>query len=138
AQRWALAISSALTLVLLAVPGAFLSLFTRDAALLDVGVPYLRVLALAVIATGVEIATAESVIGSGHTREISVIFSVFSLARIPLASVVPRWGKAGVLGIAWLITVTCVLRPAVLVGWAAGGPWKRGLARESAGPAGPP
>ena len=99
--------------------------------------PYLRVLALTVVATGVEIATAESVIGSGHTREISVIYTVVSLARIPLAFVVPRWRGAGVLGIAWLITITCILRSLCLVGWAARGSWRRGLSRELRGTAGP-
>ena len=138
AQRWAIATSSVLTLVLLAVPGAFLSLFTRDPALFTVGVPYLRVLALTVVATGVEIATAECVIGSGHTREISLIYTVVSLARIPLAFMVPRWHAAGVLGIAWLITITCVLRSVLLVSWAARGSWRRGLSRELHGAGGPP
>lgn len=130
AQRWALVLSSVLTFVLLVFPGALLTLFTRDPALLALGVPYLRVLSLAVVATGVEIATAESIMGSGHTREISVIYTVFSLARIPLAFVVPHWGGAGVMGIAWLITVTCVLRTAVMLTWAGRGTWRRGLARE--------
>ena len=43
---------------------------------------------------------------------------------------VPDWGNAGVLGIAWLITVTCTVRAILIVGWAARGTWKRGLARE--------
>src|SRR5205823_3195525 len=109
------------------------ALFTRDPALLAIGVPYLRILALTVIATGVEIATAESVMGSGHTREISVIYTIFSLARIPLAFAVPHWRNSGVFGIAWLITITCTLRAILLVGWAARGTWKRGLTRELRG-----
>ncbi|MEQ1832668.1 MAG: MATE family efflux transporter [Candidatus Eisenbacteria bacterium] len=130
AQRWALGLSSVLTFVLLLFPAALLTLFTRDPGLLEVGVPYLRVLSLAVIATGLEIATAETIMGSGHTREISLIFTVFSLVRIPLAFVVPHWGGAGVMGIAWLITVTCVLRTVVMLVWAAKGTWRGGLARE--------
>lgn len=130
AQRWAVAIASVMTVVLLTVPGALLALFTSDPALLRIGVPYLRVLAVTVVATGIEITTAESVIGSGHTREISVIYTVVSLARIPLAFLVPRWHRAGVLGIAWLITLTCILRAVLIVGWAARGTWLRGLSRE--------
>jgi hypothetical protein len=38
-----------------------------------------------------------------------------------------------VLGIAWLITVSCIVRSILLVGWAARGTWKRGLARELKG-----
>lgn len=138
AQRWALAISSVMTLVLLLAPGALLALFTRDPALFEIGVPYLRVLALTIIATGVEIVTAEAVIGSGHTREISLIYTVVSLIRIPLAFWVPRWWDSGVLGIAWLITISCTLRAIVLVGWVARGKWERGLTRELRGePVGP-
>jgi Na+-driven multidrug efflux pump len=91
------------------------------------------VLALAVVATGIEIVSAEVVVGSGHTREISLIYTVVSLLRIPLAFAVTRWWDAGVLGIAWLITISCTLRAIVLVGWVARGTWKRGLARELAG-----
>ena len=40
---------------------------------------------------------------------MSAIYTVFSLLRIPLAFMVPHW-DAGVLGIAWLITVSCTLR----------------------------
>jgi putative MATE family efflux protein len=138
AQRWAVAIASVMTVVLLTAPAALLALFTSDPALLRLGVPYLRVLAVTVVATGIEIATAESVIGSGHTREISVIYTVVSLARIPLAFVVPRWHGAGVLGIAWLITLTCILRAVCIVGWAARGTWLRGLSRELRGGGMPP
>lgn len=138
AQRWAVGLSLVFTAVLLTFPGALLALFTRDATLHAIGVPYLRVLALTVVATGIEIATAETVMGSGHTREISLIYTAFSLVRIPLAFLVPHWGGAGVMGIAWLITVSCILRALVLVGWVARGSWKRGLARELHGePAAP-
>jgi len=57
-QRWALGVSSVFTVVLFTFPGALLALFTRDPALHAIGVPYLRVLSLTVIATGLEIATA--------------------------------------------------------------------------------
>jgi putative MATE family efflux protein len=138
AQRWAIWISVTMTLVMLLLPHALLALFTGDAGLLAVGVPYLRVLSLAVVATGIEIVTAEVVVGSGHTREISLIYTVVSLFRIPLAFWVTRWWDAGVMGIAWLITISCTLRAIVLVGWAARGTWKRGLARELRGePAAP-
>jgi putative MATE family efflux protein len=138
AQRWATAIASVLTVVLFSFPGLFLSMFTRDPGLLAIGVPYLRVLAVTLIATGLEIATAESLLGSGHTREMSGIYTVVSLLRIPLAFAVTRWWNAGVMGIAWLITITCVVRAVLLVGWARLGSWKRGLARELHGETGAP
>jgi len=138
AQRWALALSSVITLVMLLVPQVLIGMFTRDAALLEVGVPYLRILALTVVATGIEIVTAEAVIGSGHTREISLIYTIVSIVRVVLAPWVPHWGGSGVLGIAWLITLSCTLRAIVLVGWVRRGTWKRGLARELRGEPLPP
>jgi Na+-driven multidrug efflux pump len=130
AQRWATLVAAGMTVLLFVFPHAFLALFTRDPAMFEVGVPYLRILAVTIVATGVEITTAETVMGSGHTREMSAIYTVVSLLRIPLAFMVTRWWNAGVLGIAWLITISCILRAVFLVGWASRGTWKRGLARE--------
>ena len=130
AQRWATCLAAGMTVLLFAFPRVFLGLFTRDPGMFEVGVPYLRILALTIVATGIEITTAEAVMASGHTREMSAIYTVVSLLRIPLAFMVPHWGNSGVLGIAWLITVSCIARSTVLVGWASRGTWKRGLARE--------
>jgi len=133
---WNLWISGTLSALLLVAPQLFLTLFSRDAEVLRLGVPYIRILTICLIVNGMEIVTAESVMGSGHTRSLSWIFSTFSLLRIPLAFWVPDWTGSGVLGIAWVITATCMVRGLIIVGWAARGTWKRGLQRELHG--GPP
>jgi putative MATE family efflux protein len=130
AQRWGAAFSLVLTAVFLLAPRALLSWFSGDPAVAEVGVPYLRVLAFALPATAIEICTAESVMGSGHTQVLSWIYGVVSVARIPLAFIVPAWGHSGAVGIAWLITVSCVVRTAFVRAWVARGTWKRGLSRE--------
>lgn len=130
ANRWNLWSSGVLLVAFLAVPALFLQLFSRDPEVLRIGSEYLRVLSLCLPFVGVEIVTAESIIGSGHTRPISAIFTTFSLIRIPLAFLVPAWTGSGVIGIAWLITVTAALRTVIVVAWALRGTWKRGLARE--------
>jgi putative MATE family efflux protein len=127
---WGGWVSTALTIVLFAFPAAFLTLFTRDSETLRIGVPYLRILSLCLIATGLEIITNESIQGSGHTRTLSIIYNSFSIIRVPLCFVVPGWFGSGVLGIAWLITITCVARSSLILAWAARGTWKRGLAGE--------
>jgi putative MATE family efflux protein len=127
---WNVWISAALSLVLLAVPQVFLGLFTRDAEALRLGVPYVRILSLCLVFNGMEIVTAEAVMGSGHTRALSWIFTTFSLLRIPLAFLVPDWTGSGVLGIAWVISATCTVRAFAILAWAARGTWKRGLAHE--------
>ncbi len=128
--QWIMWISLALTAVLMAWPQAFITLFSRDPEVLRIGVPYVRVLSSCLVFVGVEIVTAESVLGSGHTTVISWIFTSFSLLRIPLALLMPRWTGLGVVAIAWLISLTCAVRSLLIVGWSARGTWKRGLARE--------
>jgi putative MATE family efflux protein len=127
---WNLWVSGTMSALLLAFPQFFLALFSRDPEVLSTGVPYIRILTLCLVVNGMEIVTAEAVMGSGHTRTLSWIFGTFSLLRIPLAFWVPDWTGSGVLGIAWVITATCMVRGLMIVGWAARGTWKRGLQGE--------
>ncbi|HVP15276.1 MAG TPA: MATE family efflux transporter [Terriglobales bacterium] len=108
-------------------PSAFLFLFTRDPAVHQVGVPYLRILAVCFLPTAIEVVTTESVLGSGHTLVVSLIFTGISLARIPLAFLVPAWTHSALSGIAWVITTTCFVRTALILFYAARGSWQRGL-----------
>jgi putative MATE family efflux protein len=130
AQRWAMALSFVLLVVFLAWPRQLLSWFSPDPAVWEIGVPYLRVLALTLPFTALEIATAEAVMGSGHTAVLSWIYTTVSLARIPLAFLVPRWTHSGALGIVWLITISCMVRTIAILLWVGRGTWKRGLASE--------
>ncbi len=127
---WCGSLSVGLTVLILSRPEWFVGLFTRDAEALRIGVPYLRILATCLIATGVEMVTFEAILGSGHTRALSILYNVVSLIRIPLAFWVPDLMGNGALGIAWLITITCNLRTVAIVAWALRGTWKRGLAHE--------
>ena len=136
--KWNLWMSATLTLVFLLFPEFFIKLFTRDAETLRVGVPYLRILSLCLVFNGVEIVTMESILGSGHTVAFSWIFSTFSLLRIPLAFLVPDWTGTGALGIAWVISITCIVRAVIIAGWAMRGTWTRGLRRELHGAEPPP
>jgi putative MATE family efflux protein len=130
--RWSLWLSLGWTVVLLAAPGPFLALFSADPEVMRLGVPYLRILTLCLMVNAVEIVCAEAVLGSGHTRVVSALFTAFSLLRIPLAFVVPSWGGLGVVGIAWIITVTCLVRGVLIAGWVFRGTWRRGLGGELA------
>jgi len=130
---WNTWISATVTAVIMVWPDFFLTLFTRDPQVHALGVPYLRILALCLVLNGWEIVTAESVLGSGHTLTLSIIFSSFSLVRIPLAFWIPDVFHNGALGIAWVITVTCGVRALIIVAWAARGSWLKGLQRELQG-----
>jgi Na+-driven multidrug efflux pump len=132
ANAWNLAISLVLASAFSLAPHFFLGLFTRDPGVHRLGVPYLRVLSLCLPFVGLEIVTAEAILASGHTIAISAIYTTISLLRLPLAFLIPRWTHTGVVGIAWLITVTSVARTVLILAWAARGSWKQGLMRELA------
>ena len=134
---WSIWISLALTATIASWPHVFVGLFTRDAEALRIGVPYLRILAICLPATAIEMVTAEAIMGSGHTRVLSLIYNAVSLIRIPLAFWIPELLHDGAVGIAWVITVTCIARTVAIVVWALKGTWKRGLAQELRVPAPP-
>ena len=127
---WNTWFSASITAIIMLWPDFFITLFTRDPGVHSIGVPYLRILSLCLVLNGWEIVTAESVLGSGHTMALSLIFTSFSLVRIPLAFWVPDHFHNGALGIAWVITVTCGVRALIIMAWAARGTWKQGLERE--------
>jgi Na+-driven multidrug efflux pump len=135
---WIAGVSAVLTVLIVSRPELFLGMFTRDAEALRLGVPYLRIIAACLLAAGFEMVVAEAVQGSGHTRPLSIIFNAFSVIRVPLAFWVPDWTGTGVLGIAWVISATCVARTAVILAWVSRGTWKGGLSRELSGEAMPP
>jgi putative MATE family efflux protein len=129
-QRWGLAVSLVFVALFLLAPRALVGWFSNDPAVLEIGVPYLRILALTLPFTALEIVTAEAVMGSGHTAVLSWIFTLVSLARIPLAFLAPTWMHSGVLGIVWLITLSCMVRTIAILAWSRRGTWKRGLSHE--------
>jgi Na+-driven multidrug efflux pump len=130
--RWIAWFSIALTALMLLAPSAFVAAFTQDVETRRIGADYLRVLSLCFLATGIEVVIFEAIQGSGHTVTLSWIYTVFSLLRIPLAFWVPDWMGNGVIGVAWVIVSTCVVRSVLIILWAARGTWKRGLRQELA------
>lgn len=130
ALGWSVGFGALVTAVLMLFPGFFVGLFTADPEVHRIGAPYLRILAACLVFSAAELAVGEAVLGSGHTAAVSVIYTAISLVRLPLAFLVPDWTGQGALGIAWVISGTCVVRALFIVGWTARGRWKGGLASE--------
>ena len=130
--RWMLWFAAVLTVIMMTIPNFFISLFTADPEVHRIGPTYMRILASCLVFNVVEIVIAESVLASGHTVAISIIFCSFSLLRLPLAYLVPDWTGWKVYGIAAVISGTCTLRSLCILAWAARGSWKTGLASELA------
>lgn len=69
----------------------FLALFTQAPQVFAFGDPCMRVLAIRLVATGLELVTADSVMGSGHTLAVSWTYIVVSLAQLRSRS----WRRRG-------------------------------------------
>ncbi len=105
-------------------PEALMSFFTADAEVIRLGVPYVRVLAACQAFSAIEIVINGAFSGAGDTLPPMVITGIISMLRIPLAwwlCVVKGWGP---MGLAWTISVTCIVRGALLAYWFRRGAWK--------------
>jgi putative MATE family efflux protein len=119
------ALAAVISVLFFVAPRPFLSLFSDDPEVLALGAPYLRVLSLCLVATGIEGVLVGAFAGSGATMPVLIVHGVFSAIRIPIAWLVSvRWGY-GIMGIAWTITVTCTVRALVLALWFQRGAWMR-------------
>ncbi|MFN7971857.1 MAG: MATE family efflux transporter [Acidobacteriota bacterium] len=117
------AIGGALMALFLLAPGPLLDAFTNDAEVIRMGVPYLRILALCQVFTGLEGVIGGGFAGAGNTVPPMAIHVAFALLRIPMAA----WavGRLGLTGIAWVISLTCIVRAMMLAFWFSRGAWKR-------------
>ncbi len=122
----------AMSLAMWFAPTVFLGLFLTDPALVREGVPYLRILALNEVFTGLELVMNGGFSGAGDTRPPSLISVVVSLARLPLAWWFAVKLGGGLVAVAWVITATSAVRGGTLVGWFLRGSWKTKALRTGA------
>ncbi len=128
-------LGAAMMIAMLAIPETLLSFFTSDPEVIRTGVPYLRILGLTQAFTGIELVMNGAFSGAGDTLPPMVISTTVSLLRIPLASLFAFGLGLGIDGIAWMITITCAVRVAILVYWFRRGAWRtKALATASAAP----
>lgn len=109
---------------MLVIPETLLSIFTSDPEVIRTGVPYVRILALSQAFTGVEFVMNGAFSGAGDTFPPMLISTSISLLRIPLAWWFAIGLGLGLVGLAWMITITCAVRTAVLVSWFRRGAWR--------------
>lgn len=119
------AVGGVLGLVFLVLPEALLGVFVSDPEAIRIGVPYMRILAICQVFTGLEGAVGGGFAGAGNTLPPMLIHGGFALGRIPLA----WWACFGLgfdlLGIAWTMSLTCIVRGFILAWWFRRGNWKR-------------
>jgi len=119
ATGYALALTGLAGMAFLLFPGHLMSVFTADAAVIEAGSSYLRIVAVAQLFMALEIVLQMGMEGAGYSLIPWIPSSVLTLARLPLAPVLSR--PLGLAGIWWTISGTAVLR-----GVAAWWIWRRG------------
>ncbi len=115
------ALSVVLTVLYLFWPELMIGVFSRDAAVAELGVPYLRVVATCLLGVGMEGVIAGGFAGAGNTVPPLVVHLSVTALRLPLSA----WlvDRLGLMGIAWTIAGTTAVRAVVLAAWFGRGRW---------------
>jgi putative MATE family efflux protein len=118
-------VTGTLALIFLFLASPIVKLFSADPAVIAAAVAYLRIIALSQVFMGFEIVLEGAFSGAGNTLPAMLISVPGSLARIPLAYFFARTLGWGVPGIWWAITLTTVVRGAIIFYWFSRGNWKK-------------
>ncbi len=107
-----------------AFPRQIASIFISDPQVVEIGIGYLRILALSQMFMALEIVFEGSFAGAGNTIPPMIVSVSGSLARIPIAYLLAvHWGM-GITGVWWAIASTSVVKGIVLTYWFSRGGWK--------------
>ncbi len=93
------------------------SLFLREPEPLQMGIIYLKILAVSQVFMIIEIITRGAFNGIGRTVPPSIIGIVFTGGRVPAAMVLSLDKYLGMLGIWWVISLSSVVKGISLMAW---------------------
>ena len=106
------------------LPEPLVALFTRDPLVRQLGVDYLRIIALSQVFMGVAVVLDGAFAGAGRTLPPMLVSVPATLMRVPAAHLtVFRWGM-GISAIWWAISLLTMLRGVVVVTLFRQGLWK--------------
>jgi putative MATE family efflux protein len=112
------------TALFLLLPEQIAGIFSEDPRVLAIARDYLVILGLSQTALALEIVLEGAFSGAGDTIPPMVIGIPGSLARIPLAYYLCFHLGWGINGVWWTLTITTLLKAAVLTGWFLRGGWQ--------------
>ena len=120
-----------LSLLIIAFPRLLLSMFVQEAAVLDIGVSYLRIVGCAYILFALMFITNGIINGSGHTM-ITMAFSLISLwvVRVPLAAKLSHT-SLGINGIWLAIDISFAVSLTISLIYYFSGRWKKEVIRKT-------
>ncbi len=110
-----------LSLFFIFLPDQLASVFTDDPQVIEIARGYLIIVGLSQVFMGVEIVIDGAFSGAGDTMPPMMISIPWSLARIPLAYYFALPLEMGVNGVWLAVTITTVIKAALLAFW-----WRRG------------
>jgi putative MATE family efflux protein len=125
AVRLGVAISLVPTAAMLLVPRLLLRPFTADLQVLDLGEPYLRVIGLCQAFMVLELVFAGGFAGAGDTVPPMLVELPIAAARVPLCWFAAVTLGMGPLGIAWVLSLTAIIRGILIWLWFRTGRWQR-------------
>lgn len=105
------------TLLLIFGAAPIFSFFIPEEGTLSYGVDYLRILGVSQLFMCIEIATAGAFNGMGKTMPPSLVSTVFTGLRIPMALILSSPNILGLNGIWWSISITSIIKGMVLFIW---------------------
>lgn len=105
------------TVLLIFGASPIFSFFIPEKETLPYGIAYLRILGISQLFMCIEIATAGAFNGMGKTMPPSLVSTVFTGLRIPLALILSSPNLLGLNGIWWSISITSIIKGIVLTPW---------------------
>ena len=122
---YCLVVTATTAVLFLAIPRTLVGLFTADAAVIEAGALYLRIISIAQIGQSFELIFEGALAGAGYTLWPMVASTGLTALRIPLSA---WWsGVFGLVGIWWALSLTAASRGVAMVLFWRGGAWKRSV-----------
>lgn len=117
-------ITGLVSIMFFTFPRQIASFFITDPKVVQIGIGYLRILALSQVFMALEIVFEGAFAGAGNTIPPMLVSIPGSLARIPLAYLLAVHWDLGINGVWWAITLTSIAKGIVLTYWFSRGKWK--------------
>ena len=117
-------ITGVVSVLFVLIPELITRIFISDAAVIDISIDYLQILALSQVFMAALIVFEGAFTGAGDTIPPMTIGVPAALARLPIAYLLCYTFDLGVNGIWWAITSTTIVSGIILVVWFRRGNWK--------------
>lgn len=111
------------SILFIAIPHYIANLFTPDETVRAMAVDYLFILGLSQTTMAIEIVLEGAFSGAGDTLPPMIVLLPGAIIRIPLAYLLAINLGMGITGVWWTLTITTLVKAAVLAVWFSRGKW---------------